>query len=98
MQLGIVGSKVSVPYLKGWDDLNKTRLVMEAAMSDLKKSDCISVIRAQQQLGIARNTLESYINVLNIVKHRFPLDTRAYITKSDFERVQQFKAEQEEEF
>ncbi len=66
-------------------------------MGELKKRDCISVKRAQEQLGITRNTVESWINALGIEKHRFTLDTKVYIAIDDYERLQQFKAEKEED-
>lgn len=59
-------------------------------MSDLKKTDCISVERVQSQIGVVRNTLNAYLNVLNIQRHKFPFDRKAYITLADYERLQQF--------
>jgi hypothetical protein len=56
-------------------------------MTSLRKSDCISVEDALKELSVARNTLNSYMNVLNIPKHKFPLDRKVYITKNDFDRV-----------
>jgi len=70
---------------------------METPMSDLKRSDCISLPRAEKQLGIVRATLNSYVNALGIAKHKFPLDTKVYITNSDFERIRQFIAERDAE-
>jgi hypothetical protein len=62
-------------------------------MSNLKKSDCISIEDALKELRVARNTLNSYTNVLNIPKHKFPLDRRVYITKTDFDRVKELMEE-----
>lgn len=56
-------------------------------MSDLKKSDCVSVEAAIAELDVARNTLNAYMNVLNVPTHKFPLDRKAYISKTDLARV-----------
>lgn len=72
---------------------DKQNLIVENIMSDLKKSDCISVEDALTELGVARNTLNSYMNVLGILKHKFPLDRRGYITKFDFNRIKQLMDE-----
>lgn len=66
---------------------SKRNLIVENIMSTLKKSDCISVEDALKELGVSRNTLNSYMNVLGILKHKFPLDRRGYITTQDFERI-----------
>jgi hypothetical protein len=71
-------------------------LLMEKTMSELKKTDCISVENALTELGITRNTLNAYMNALGIPKHKFPFDRRVYITKTDLERVRQFIAENKE--
>lgn len=59
-------------------------------MSELKKTDCISMENALKDLGIVKNTLNSYMNALGIPKHKFPFDRRVYITLSDFERIKRF--------
>ncbi len=64
-------------------------------MGDLKKKDCISVPRAQEELGVARNTIEAWMNMLQITRHRFPLDKKLYITLDDYERLRELKAERE---
>jgi hypothetical protein len=69
---------------------------MEKPMSELKRSECISLPRAEKQLGIVRTTLNVYINALGIAKHKFPLDTKVYITNTDYERIKQFVTEREE--
>ena len=66
---------------------NQQTLTMENILSSLKKTECISVENALKELKVARNTLNSYINVLNVPKHKFPLDRKVYITIVDFERV-----------
>ena len=67
----------------------QTNLIVESLMSELKKSDCISFEDALKQAGVVKNTLNAYLNALGVPKHKFPLDRRVYITKSDFERVKQ---------
>lgn len=58
-------------------------------MSELKKADCVSLEKAQEALGVARGTLNSYMALLQVPRYKFPLDRRAYITRTDFERVKQ---------
>ncbi len=58
-------------------------------MSEVKKSDCISLEKAQETLNVARGTLNSYMALLAVPRYKFPLDRRAYITLADFERVKQ---------
>lgn len=71
-------------------------------MGNVEKRDAISVLRAVKQLGVTRKTLERYISILGIQKQFFLLDTKAYISNADFERLQQFveerKAENEAEY
>lgn len=64
--------------------------LMEPTMSELKKADCISMERVQNQLGVVRNTLNAYLNALGIQKHKFPFDRKVYITQRDFERLNLF--------
>lgn len=68
---------------------NRQNLIVEQLMGDLKKSDCISFENALKEVGVVKNTLNAYLNALGVAKHKFPLDKRVYITKSDFERVKQ---------
>jgi len=68
---------------------NRQNLIAEKLMGDLKKSDCISMENALKEAGVVKNTLNAYLNALGVPKHKFPLDKRVYITKSDFERVKQ---------
>ena len=58
-------------------------------MGELTKADCISFENAQKEAGVVKNTLNAYLTALGVPKHKFPLDRRVYITKSDFERVKQ---------
>jgi hypothetical protein len=68
---------------------NRQNLIVEQLMGDLKKSDCISIENALKEVGVTRNTLNSYLNALGVAKHKFPLDKRVYITKAEFARVKQ---------
>jgi ACT domain-containing protein len=65
-------------------------------MGKLKKADCISVVQAVNEIGVARNTLYSYMRMLGVARYKFPLDKRAYITLVDFERVRLAIAENRE--
>lgn len=67
----------------------KNTIVVENLMSSVQKSDCISVEKALEALGVARGTLNSYMAVLGVPKYKFPLDRRTYITNADFQRVKQ---------
>lgn len=62
-------------------------------MSEIKKSDCISVEQAQQNLGIVRHTLNNYLNALGVQRLKFPFDRRSYITAPDYERLKQLVEE-----
>ena len=84
--------------LKG-DYMNGTRtrqtILMEqvTAMAEVKKSDCTSVQRVLNDTGIARNTLNAYMNALGIAKLKFPFDSKQYITNDDYRRIREFIAE-----
>jgi hypothetical protein len=82
---------------KGASHLKNNTIVLENLMSDVKKGDCISLERAQETLGVARGTLNSIMAVLSIPKYKFPLDRRSYILRSDFDRIRQFREENEDE-
>jgi hypothetical protein len=66
---------------------------LETVMSEVKKVDCTSVEDSLKDLGVSRNTLNTYMNVLGVTKYKFPFDRRNYITKIDLERVRQFIVE-----
>lgn len=76
---------------------NKQTLLMEQVMSELKKSDCTSIERVQNEIGVVRSTLNSYLNALGIQRHKFPFDRKAYITNSDYNRLRQFIEENKSE-
>lgn len=45
------------------------------------------------KLGVARGTLRYYLERLEIVPIKFPLDRRQYIKLDDFERMMRYKEE-----
>ena len=71
-------------------NLNRQNLIVEQPMSELKKTDCISMENALKETGVVKNTLNSYMNALGIPKHKFPFDRRVYITLVDLERIKRF--------
>jgi hypothetical protein len=62
-------------------------------MNELKKSDCTSIENALGELGVARNTLNAYMNALGILKHKFPFDKRVYVRNEDLTRIRKFMEE-----
>lgn len=66
-------------------------------MADLKKSDCISVVKVITETGLSRNTLNAYMNALNIAKLKFPFDSKVYISHTDYQRLRDFIEETREE-
>ncbi len=59
-------------------------------MSQISKSDCIALDEAMQVVGVSKGTFYTYLNYLNIQRHKFPFDRRAYILRSDLTRIQEF--------
>jgi len=59
-------------------------------MAEIKKSDCTSVPKVLNETGVARNTLNGYMNALGIAKHKFPFDSKNYITNEDYRRLREF--------
>lgn len=51
----------------------------------------ISLDEAAQQLGVVPGTVQYYLRVLNIERHKFPLDRKAYIAEADFAKIKQLK-------
>lgn len=60
---------------------------------DIKKSECVSVIKAYEDIKVTRKTLYAYLDALGIKRLKFPFDSKLYISRSDFERVKTFIAE-----
>lgn len=51
----------------------------------------IAFEEAETQLEVTRATLHYYMRTFNIERKKFPLDKRAYMKVSDFERIKKFK-------
>jgi len=59
-------------------------------MAQIEKADCLTMEQAMAEVGVSRGTFYPYLNYLNIQRHKFPFDRKAYILKCDVERVKQF--------
>ncbi len=59
-------------------------------MAKITKDDCVTIEQAMSEVGCSRATLYNYMNFLGIQRQKFPFDRRAYILKSDVERIKQF--------
>jgi hypothetical protein len=70
---------------------------VEQHMTGVNKSDCISVIKIITETGLSRNTLNAYMNALNIAKLKFPFDSKVYISLDDYQRLKTFIEENQEE-
>lgn len=64
-------------------------------VSELQKEDCLTTEQAWKTLGKTKATLYNYMNILRIQRHRFPFDRKTYITKADFQRIEQFMKERQ---
>jgi ACT domain-containing protein len=53
--------------------------------------DYITQDDAAQQLGVSRSTFYYYMKILEIKKHKFPLDKHAYVLREDFEKIKALK-------
>lgn len=62
-------------------------------MAKISKADCMTVDEAATSLGCSRATLYSYINVLGVQRHKFPLDRRSYVEKQEVERIREVMKE-----
>jgi hypothetical protein len=59
-------------------------------MPQISKDDCVTVDQARNASGVSKGTFYTYLNYLNIQRHKFPFDRRAYIHKNDLARLQEF--------
>jgi hypothetical protein len=57
------------------------------------KSDCLSIDKAVQEIGVSKTAFYKYIKHLGIASHKFPFDRKGYVLKSDVERIRQFTEE-----
>jgi predicted DNA-binding transcriptional regulator AlpA len=62
-------------------------------MAKVRKEDCLTVDQATEETGVTRQTLYTYLNVLNIQRFRFPRDRHTYILKEDVERIKELLEE-----
>ena len=62
-------------------------------MARVTRGDCLTIEQAMAEVGCSRATLYNYMNFLGIERQKFPFDRRAYILKSDVERIKQFVEE-----
>jgi ACT domain-containing protein len=68
-------------------------LAQEPLMAQIEKENCLTIDQAMSEVGVSRGTFYPYMNYLDIQRHKFPFDRRAYILKSDVERIKQFMRE-----
>jgi ACT domain-containing protein len=59
-------------------------------MSQISKQDCIAVENAMKQVNVSKGTFYNYMNYLDVQRHKFPFDRKAYILNSDLERIKEF--------
>lgn len=62
-------------------------------MAKVTKDDCMTIEQAMSAVKCSKATLYNYMNFLSIQRQKFPFDRRAYILKSDVERIKQFVEE-----
>ena len=51
----------------------------------------ISLPDAASELNVSLGTLHYYIRRFKLESHKFPLDKRAYLLRSDFEKIKNLK-------
>lgn len=59
-------------------------------MPQIEKKDCLTLDQAMKELGISKGTFYTYLNYLNVQRHKFAFDRRAYIHKNDLARLREF--------
>jgi len=62
-------------------------------MTKIEKEDCMTIEQTTTAVGVSKASLYNYINFLGIQRQKFPFDRRAYLLKSDVERIKQFVEE-----
>lgn len=50
----------------------------------------MTIEQALTEVGCSKATLYNYMNFLGIQRQKFPFDRRAYVLKTDVERIKQF--------
>ena len=58
-------------------------------MAQVRKSDCLTMKEAEEELRCSRSSLYNYMNALNIQRVKFPFDPHAYVLKSDIQRIRE---------
>ena len=61
------------------------------------KSECLTIEQAMKEVKRSKGTFYTYLNYLEIQRHKFAFDRKSYITKRDLERIKQFIAENEQQ-
>lgn len=56
-----------------------------------EQREYLTVEEAAEYVGVKRSTLYYYINQLGIGTHKFLLDRRTYIARTDVERIKEVK-------
>lgn len=56
-------------------------------MEKAKKEDCYSIEEALEYLGVNRQQLYNYLEILGMERRRFPKDRRSFVLKSDIETI-----------
>ena len=70
-------------------------LIREPRMAE--KSECLTIEQAMKEVKRSKGTFYTYLNYLEIQRHKFAFDRKSYITKFDLERIKKFIAENEGE-
>ena len=68
-------------------------LAQEPFMAQISRDECLTIEQAMRETKCSRGTFYTYLNYLQIQRHKFPFDRRAYISKWDLERIKQFITE-----
>jgi hypothetical protein len=51
----------------------------------------INLDEVAEALGVKMGTVQYYLRTLKIMRHKFPLDRKAYITEADFAKIKALK-------
>jgi transcriptional antiterminator len=65
-------------------------------MEEISRKDCISFKKVMDETKVSRNTLNNYLNALGIAKLKFPFDNKVYISRTNYNRLQEFLKEKSE--
>lgn len=59
-------------------------------MAKIDKGDCVTIEQALKEVNVSKATLYTYMNYLDVQRHKFPFDRKSYILKSDLLRIKEF--------